>query len=101
MIIPSFLNLRDWAKENEVTLGDNKAIVDNSRVKDLINAEVERLNKDFGKWEQIKKFTLLPTEWTIEGGELTPTMKVKRKIILEKYKAQVVELYANEHEAAV
>jgi long-chain acyl-CoA synthetase len=101
LIVPSFLNLRDWAKENGITLADNKSIVDNSGVKDLINSEIDKLNKDFGKWEQIKKFTLLPAEWTIEGGELTPTMKVKRKIILEKYKVQVTELYVNEHEAVM
>jgi long-chain acyl-CoA synthetase len=101
LIVPSFLNLRDWAKENNLTLEDNKSIVDNSKIKELINSEIDKLNKDFGKWEQIKKFTLLPAEWTIEGGELTPTMKVKRKIILEKYKVQVAELYANEHEAVV
>ena len=73
-------------------------MVDNSKIKDLINAEVERLNKDFGKWEQIKKFTLLSNEWTIEGGELTPTLKLKRKAVLELNKSYVAEMYRNEHE---
>ncbi len=101
LVVPSFVNLRNWAKENGFEPGSDKQIVDNSKVKDLINKEIERLNKDFGKWEQIKKFTLLEKEWTIEGGELTPTLKVKRKIILEKQKDYVEELYANEHEVAV
>lgn len=98
LVVPSFINLRDWAKENGVQYESEKQIVDNSRVKDLINKEIDRLNKDFGKWEQIKKFVLLEKEWTIEGGELTPTLKVKRKVILEKQKSFVEELYADEHE---
>ena len=98
LIVPSFMNLRDWAKENGLGVVDNHQIVDNSKIKELINAEVERLNKDFGKWEQIKKFTLLDEEWTIEGGELTPTLKLKRKAVLELNKAHVAEMYRNEHE---
>ncbi len=98
LIVPSFMNLRDWAKENGLGVIENHQIVDNSKVKDLINAEVERLNKDFGKWEQIKKVKLLGEEWTIEGGELTPTLKLKRKAVLERNKAHVAEMYRNEHE---
>lgn len=99
LIVPSFVNLKDWAKENGVTLQDNNQIVDNSKIKELINAEVERLNRDFGKWEQIKKFTLLSSEWTIEGGELTPTLKLKRKAVLERNKNHVDEMYRNAAEA--
>ncbi|MDB5281103.1 MAG: AMP-dependent synthetase and ligase, partial [Bacteroidota bacterium] len=101
LIVPSFMNLKDWAKENGVQIESNKQIVDNSKIKDLINAEIERLNKDFGKWEQIKKFYLLTDEWTIEGGELTPTLKLKRKIVLERNKLCVEEMYKNEHEVAL
>ncbi len=98
LIVPSFMNLRDWAKENGLSVIDNRQIVDNAKIKELINAEVERLNKDFGKWEQIKKFILLSDEWTIEGGELTPTLKLKRKAVLERNKSHVSEMYRNEHE---
>ena len=101
LIVPSFLNLKDWAKENGITFIDNRQIVDNIKIKDLINKEVARLPTAFGKWEQIKKFTLLTDEWTVEGGELTPTMKVKRKIILQKCKPLVDELYMSEHEVNV
>jgi long-chain acyl-CoA synthetase len=101
LIVPSFLSLREWAKENGITIADNKQIVDNSKIKDLINNEIEKLNKDFGKWEQIKKFTLLAEEWTVEGGELTPTMKVKRKVVNERYRNHIEDLYKNEHEVSV
>ncbi len=101
LIVPSFVNLADWAKHNGITLENNERIVDNSKIKALINYEIERLNEDFGKWEQIKKFTLLPGEWTIESGELTPSLKVKRKFIMQKYKSQVEELYINERETVI
>jgi long-chain acyl-CoA synthetase len=101
LIVPSFLNLKDWAKENGIDCGENHQVVDNSKIKDLINAEVDRLNKDFGKWEQIKKFKLLHQEWTVEAGELTPTMKLKRKIVMEKYKPHVEEMYMSESEVGV
>ena len=95
LIVPSFVNLKDWVKENGLPVQSNQQLVDNSKVKELINAEIERLNKDFGKWEQIKKFTLLSDEWTIEGGELTPTLKLKRKAVMERNKNHVAEMYRN------
>jgi long-chain acyl-CoA synthetase len=101
LVVPSFVNLRSWVKENGIDAESDRQIVDNTKVKELINKEIGRLSTDFGKWEQIKKFTLLDKEWTIEGGELTPTLKVKRKVILEKQKDHVEELYANEHEVLV
>jgi len=93
LIVPSFLNLHDWAKENGVHVNSNEQIVSNEKIKALINAEVEKYNQDFGKWEQVKKFALLHNEWTVEAGELTPTMKVKRKVIYERYAKTVNELY--------
>ncbi len=93
LIVPSFLNLHDWAKANGETFTTNEQIVGNEKIKALINAEVEKYNQDFGKWEQVKKFHLLAAEWTVEAGELTPTMKVKRKVITERYATQVVDLY--------
>ncbi len=93
LIVPSFLNLHDWAKENGVSVTSNEQIVSNEKIKALINAEVEKYNQDFGKWEQVKKFHLLSSEWTVEAGELTPTMKVKRKVITERYQHHVNDLY--------
>jgi long-chain acyl-CoA synthetase len=93
LIVPSFLNLHDWAKENGVAVSSNEQIVTNEKIKNLINAEVEKYNRDFGHWEQVKKFHLLSAEWTVEAGELTPTMKLKRKVITERYSKQVDDLY--------
>ncbi len=93
LIVPSFLNLNDWAKENGIAAHANEQIVSNEKIKALINAEIEKYNKDFGNWEQVKKFHLLSNEWTVEAGELTPTMKLKRKVIYERYAKYVGDLY--------
>ncbi len=96
LIVPSFLNLREWAKNEGLHLADNQQIVDNEKIKNLLNAEIETYNQNFGKWEQIKKITILPQEWSIETGELTPTMKLKRKVIYEKFASFIDKLYQND-----
>jgi long-chain acyl-CoA synthetase len=95
LIVPSFDNLKDWASKNGISFNAKEELLTNQKVLAEYNAHIEVFNKDFGKVEQVKKFKLLPVEWTIEGGELTPTMKVKRKVVLEKYKDVVAELYNN------
>ena len=93
LIVPSFLHLQAWAKDNGVPYESNTQIVGNEKIKALINAEIGAANKEFGHVEQVKKFALLDKEWTIEDGELTPTLKVKRKIILTRYEALVESMY--------
>lgn len=96
LIVPSFLQIKDWATQHGLLLEKPEDIVDNSKIKELINAEVEKYNRDFGKWEQVKKVTLITEEWTVEGGLLTPTMKVKRKVILERYRNEIEKMYESE-----
>jgi len=95
LIVPNFANLKDWCEKNGVSASDNATIANSKEVISLIKSDVDRLNKNFGQWETIKKFELIPHEWTIEGGELTPTMKVKRKVVNEKYKALIEKMYSN------
>lgn len=97
LIVPSYSFIRDWAERKEIDLknSSNQELIANAKVIARIQQEVDEINKRFGHWEQIKKFELLPTEFSIEGGELTPTLKFKRKIILEKYKTQMETLYSN------
>ena len=93
LIVPSFVNCTQWGKENGIAFTSNQQIVTNPKIIALINGEVEKYNKDFGSWEQVKKFHLLANEWTVEAGELTPTMKGKRKVIYERYAKEVSDLY--------
>lgn len=95
LIVPSFAFIKDWAERKGMDLRNatNQQIIENKEVIARIDREVKEYNKRFGNWEQIKKFELLPTEFTIEGGELTPTLKFKRKKILEKYQTEFNRIY--------
>jgi long-chain acyl-CoA synthetase len=94
LIIPSFMNLKEWAKDHEIDYSDNDSIVKDDRVKILLKKEVEKYNQFLNHVEQIKKFELLPRDWTVETGELTPKLSLKRKVILEKYKDAVSRIYS-------
>lgn len=92
LIVPAFSFIKDWAARKQIDLSNasNEEIAAHPRVIERIQQEVDKINKGFGNWEMIKKFHLLPKELTIESGELTPTLKLKRKIINEKY-ADIIE----------
>ncbi len=94
-IVPNFSYIREWIKVQKIEITDtsNKAICESKIVITKINEEVSVFNKGYGNWEQIKKVSLFDTEFSVEGGELTPTLKLKRKIILEKYKEKFEEIY--------
>ncbi len=93
LIVPAFGALKEWCSEHGVEFTGNEKIIRNEKVVNLIKDTVERYNQNFNQVEQIKKFELLPYEWSVEGGELTPTLKLKRKVIMEKYKDAVERIY--------
>ncbi len=93
LIQPAFAFVREWALRHNLSLGPNEDLITNKRVLARIEEEVTACNKKFGKWEQIKKFELTPDEWSIDGGHLTPTMKMKRKIIKEIYTSLYERIY--------
>jgi long-chain acyl-CoA synthetase len=95
LIVPAFSPLKEWCDQHGVNYNGNESIIKNEKVLALIKDTVERYNQNFNQVEQIKKFELLPREWSVEGGELTPTLKLKRKVILEKYRDAVERIYAN------
>ena len=92
LIVPSIENLLEYVKENELNI-DKKDFSTNPEIKKLVRADILALNKDLGQVEQIKRFELMDTEWTIESGELTPTMKVKRNVILKRFAPQIEQLF--------
>ena len=94
LIQPNFEFIQEWAKRHKITLEDsNDSIITNEAVIARIEKEIETHNAKFGKWEQVKRFELTPDVWSIEDGHLTPTMKMKRKVIKEKYIALYNKIY--------
>ena len=85
-IQPNFEFVKEWAKKHGVASGQrNEDLIANPKVIARIQQEVDVINEKFGNWEKIKRFELTPDLWTIPAGHLTPTMKLKRKIVMEKY----------------
>lgn len=97
IISPHFPLLEDWARANGVTFKNPQELVANSRVRDLYRGIVEDLNKKLAHFETIKKILVVPDEFTVAGGEITPTLKLKRRIIEAKYKQQIEQLYEEPH----
>jgi len=95
-IVPNMAFVKEWAQRHNLDFSQltNEEVIANQALIDRINKEVAQINLEYGSWEQLKKVKLLPREFTIEGGELTPTLKFKRKKILEKYQAQYQEIYS-------
>ena len=93
IIQPNFEFVKEWAERHGIALGNNTEIASNTDVIKRIEEEVVTCNSKFGKWETVKKFELTPDEWSIDGGHLTPTMKMKRKIIKEIYKDLYEKIY--------
>jgi long-chain acyl-CoA synthetase len=95
LIVPKFHNLEIWCKTKNIDASNREALIQNKAVLELFRAEIDKSNTNFGHIEQVKRFALLPKEWTVEGGEITPKLDLKRKVILEKYKAVVDKIYLN------
>jgi long-chain acyl-CoA synthetase len=93
LVVPNFEHLKDWAAKNQIPFVSNKELIKDERVCNKIWQEIERLNENFGNWEKVKKFTLLAEEFTIDGGELTPKLSLKRKVILTKNMALIDKMY--------
>ena len=96
-IQPNFSFLREWAKRHNIQVDKtNEDLVENKMIRERLGKEVDKINKKLGKWEQIKVYDFTPDEWSIEAGHLTPTLKLKRRIIIEKYRHMYNKFYNKE-----
>jgi long-chain acyl-CoA synthetase len=96
LIQPNFDVIKDWIADEEMEINSDPVSVCSSElIIKKIQEEVDRANAHFGKWEQIKRFELTPEVWSTDGGHLTPTMKMKRKIIKSKYQNLYDKIYAS------
>src|SRR5512132_928471 len=87
--------LAKWAVENGLD-GDAAGLADDVRVRQLVQGVVDEVNRERSRYEQLKRFSVLPRDFTIEGGELTPTLKVRRRVVLERYADEIEQLYAGD-----
>ncbi|MGC8685867.1 MAG: AMP-dependent synthetase/ligase [bacterium] len=94
LIVPKFEAIESYAKQNNIAYANRKELVEHPKIIELIQNAVDSLNATLAKYETIKKIKILPNEFSQETGELTPTLKVKRRVIMEKYKDIIEELYA-------
>jgi long-chain acyl-CoA synthetase len=95
LVQPAFDVLREWAKRHGYSLGSNAEIAADARVRERIGKAIELINQRYGQWEQVKKFELTPDVWSVAGGEMTPTLKLRRKPILAKYADLYEKIYGH------
>jgi len=93
LILPAFETLEQWCSENGVRVSSRDELIKNPKVIAYYEKLVKKLNPNFSKVEQIKKFELVAGPWDVESGELTPTMKLKRRVILKKYDNLIEGIY--------
>lgn len=96
LIVPSYSNLKPWCQKHDISFMSNEQLIKDSRVVAMYQSIIDDYNPEFNRVEQLKKFTLLSQEWTIESGELTPTGKIKRKVITEKHNAEIENMFMDE-----
>jgi long-chain acyl-CoA synthetase len=94
LIVPSFSNLKEWCRQNGIDVDSNQSYLHDPKVLNFYKQIVENYNQQFNHVEQIKKFELLPQEWSIESGEMTPKLSLKRKVIMEKYRDAIERIYS-------
>lgn len=93
LVIPEFAALQYWAKQENIAFEGNEDLIKNKRVIEKMEEEVKETMKSVAQYEQVKRFVLLPQLFTIQDGELTPTLKLKRKVIYQKYESLILPLY--------
>ena len=93
LIRPDFAFLKDWCKAHEIPFTTNEEMIKNEEVKKRYDREVKKLNEGLGEVEKVKKYVLIADEWTIANGILTPTLKVKRKVVMERYNELIDKMF--------
>ena len=93
VLVPNFVELGAWATENEIAESSPEALIENEKVKTMLTELVAEIMTNFSSYEAVKQFFLLPKEFSIEDGTLTPTLKIKKRVVEERYKDKIDALY--------
>ncbi|MBV1839995.1 AMP-dependent synthetase/ligase [Photobacterium ganghwense] len=100
LIVPCFETLEEHARELNIKYKDRLELIKHTQIVELIEKRLGELQKDLARFEQVKKFTLLPRAFSMDHGELTPTQKLRRKVILDRYHEEIERMYEESHKAA-
>jgi long-chain acyl-CoA synthetase len=101
LVSPNFAALEEWARENEIAFASRAELIANPKVQALYEGIVEGVNGNLARFEKLKRVMLVADEFTVDNGVLTPTMKLKRRVIEERYKKQIDDLYARAEAATI
>ena len=93
LIVPMAEFVQEWAKRHGIAFSDMKDLTSNEKFVARVQEEVDEFNEAFGNWEKVKKFEILSDQWGVDTNELTPTLKLKRKVIMEKYASLIAKIY--------
>ena len=96
LISPNFAALEGWAKGQGIATGDRAALVKDAKVVKAYQEIVDKVNLGLANFESMKRMRLVPEEWTVEDGTLTPSMKLKRRVVEQRYAKEIGEFYADE-----
>jgi long-chain acyl-CoA synthetase len=101
MISPNFALLEDWARTNGITFSSRAELISNPKVQALFDEIVEGINENLARFEKLKRVLLVPDEFTSDNGVLTPTLKLRRRVVEDRYRKQIDELYTQAETASV
>jgi long-chain acyl-CoA synthetase len=94
LIVPDFEALKEYAKDHGISFSDMNDLITSERINEAVRKDINELQKDLAKYEQVRRFKLLSSPFTIEDGDLTPTLKVKRKVVEQKYSGEIESMYS-------
>jgi len=94
LIVPAFPNLKEWCRQQGIPEGTPAEMIHHPKVLAFYREIIESYNKYFNHVEQVKKFALLPDEWTVESGEMTPKLSLRRKVVTEKFHDAIEKIYS-------
>jgi long-chain acyl-CoA synthetase len=93
VIVPAFETLEKWARENNIPYDNRRQLISLPVVRQLFKSDIDNVNNSLASYETIKDFVLADAPFSIETGELTPSLKIKRKVVLEKFKDEIEKMY--------
>ena len=95
VIVPKFEMLQKWAQDMDLGFETNAELCKKDEIRDLIRKEIDAINNNLASYETVKDFVIAPAPFSIESGELTPSLKIKRKVVIEKFRQEIEKLYQN------